>query len=228
MHGTDAPCVRASSDHHLAEVVSVEDVGSTGRIEVRLLAYDGPENQDGRIKARVCVPVSGGERGTFFIPEVGDEVLVGFINGDARQAVVLGSLWNGSNRPKERLGGDGKHVDRWTIVGKKGTRIAIVEESSGSLIRLSVSDMLYCEINESGGGSIELKAGSSTLRIDQQGVSIQTSGTLNTESSSTTIKSATVDVTAGQATFSGQVQALAVNTPAVIGGSYTPGVGNVW
>lgn len=224
----DPPAIRPSSDNHLAEVVSVEDVGTTGRIELRLLAYDGPATQDGRISARVCVPVAGGERGAFLIPDVGDEVLVSFINGDPRQAVVIGALWNARSKPKERLGGDGTRVDRWSFVGKQGTRIAIVEEQGGAVIRLSVDDGTYCEIDRSGGGSIELSAGGSTLRIDPQGVSIQTSGSLKSTASSTEIKSATVDVTAGQSSFSGQVQAAAVNTPAVIGASYTPGAGNVW
>jgi len=224
----EAPAVRPASENHLAEVTSVDDVGTSGRIEVRLLGYDGPDAQKGVLRARVCAPFAGADRGAFFIPDVGDEVLVGFINGDARQAVVLGALWNGKNQPKERLGGDGRSVDRWSIVGKRGTRIAIVEEASGSLIRLSLNDSIYCEIKETGGGSIELVAGSSRLKLDQQGVSVEASGTLQTRSSSTQMTSATLDVTAGQSTFSGQVQAAAVNTPAVIGASYTPGAGNVW
>lgn len=224
----EATLPRVASLNHLAEVTSVEDVGNTGRIEVRLLAYDGPSSQNGLLKARVCVPVAGGDRGTFLIPDVGDEVLVSFVNGDPRQAVVVGSMWNGNNQPAETLGGNGRAVDRWTIVGKQGTRIAIVEEQSGAVIRLSVSDSLFCEIKETGGGSIELRAGQSKLKIDSQGVSIETSGSLRTQSSSTQVTSPTVDVTAGQASFSGQVQAAAVSTPSVIAASYTPGAGNVW
>jgi uncharacterized protein involved in type VI secretion and phage assembly len=225
---SEVPRARPACENLLAEVVSVEGVGGTGRIDVRLLSYDGPENQDGLIRARVCVPVSGGGRGTFLIPEVGDEVLVSFINGDPRQAVVIGSLWNGTQRPSEQLGGDGRHVDRWTFVGKKGTRIAIVEETSGSSIRLSVSDSLYIEISETAGGKIELKAGSSTLSIDQTGISLETSGTAKTQASTTEVTSAVVNVNAGMATFSGVVQSQVVTTTSVISSSYTPGAGNVW
>lgn len=230
---TDAPQLPPSGAHHLALVTSVEDVGETGRISVRLLTYDGVETQDAALSARVCVPIAGNSRGAFFIPDVGDEVVVCFLNGDPRQAVVLGSVWNGAAKPKESLGGDGKRVDRWTVVGRKGTRIAIVEEGEGAIIRLSTSDgsgrdIAFCEINRDANGSIELSAGGSKLRIEQSGITLETTGTLDARASSTTLNSATVDVTAGQSSFSGQVTAAVVQTPSVIASSYTPGAGNVW
>jgi len=230
---TDPPAVRPTSEHHLAEVTSVEDVGETGRISVRLLAYDAAATQDAVVSARVCAPVAGAERGAFLIPDVGDEVLVCFVNGDARQAVVLGALWNGQAKAKERLGGDGQRVDRWTFVGRKGTRIAIVEEGEGAVIRLSTHDasgrdVAFCEISREANGHIELSAGGSKLRLDASGVTIETRGDIEAKASATTLKSATVDVTAAQSSFSGQVLANIVQTPSVIGGTYTPGAGNVW
>lgn len=40
-----------------------------------------------------------GGRGAFFLPEKDDEVLVGFVNGDMNQAVVLATMWNGVDKP---------------------------------------------------------------------------------------------------------------------------------
>ena len=226
----DAPHVRPASDSHLAIVTSVKDVGTSGRIQVRLLDYDGVSTQDAVLSARVCVPFAGADRGAFLIPEVNDEVIVTFVNGDPRQAVVIGAVWNGRNQPHERLGGDGEHVDRWTFVGKDGSRIAIVEESNGALIRLSTSsggrDIAFCEINRD--GHIELSAGGSTLRLDSSGITLRSDGDIDARASATRLNSSTVDVTSGQSTFSGQVTANAVQTPSVIGASYTPGAGNVW
>lgn len=229
----DPPAVRPASEHHLALVTSVENVTETGRIDVRLLSYDGTDSQDATFSARVCVPIAGHDRGAFLVPDVGDEVVVCFMNGDPRQAVVLGAVWNGVDKTKERLGGDGKRIDRYALVGRKGTRIAIVEEDDGALIRLSTHDasgrdVAFCEISRESNGYIELNAGGSKLRIDQNGVTIETSGNLSAQASATTLKSATVDVTAGQSSFSGQVTAAAVQTPSVIGATYTPGAGNVW
>ncbi len=48
--------------------------------------------------ARVSTLDAGNERGSFFLPEIGDEVIVGFINDDPRDAVVLGMM-NSSAKP---------------------------------------------------------------------------------------------------------------------------------
>ena len=39
--------------------------------------------------------MAGDGRGTYFLPEVGDEVLVGAEAGDPSHLYVLGALWNG-------------------------------------------------------------------------------------------------------------------------------------
>ena len=49
--------------------------------------------------ARLAMPMAGAERGWMTIPEIGDEVLVSFVNGDHENAIVLGSLYNGKDTP---------------------------------------------------------------------------------------------------------------------------------
>ncbi len=49
--------------------------------------------------APVVVPMAGDRRGAFFVPQVGDEVLVAFEQGDPRAPYVLGALWDGSAPP---------------------------------------------------------------------------------------------------------------------------------
>ena len=49
------------------------------------------------IWARVAAMDAGNKRGTFFRPEIGDEVVLGFINDDPRHPVILGMLNNGKN-----------------------------------------------------------------------------------------------------------------------------------
>ena len=49
--------------------------------------------------ARVAAPMAGMLRGTFFMPQIGDEVLVAFNQGDVREPYILGTLWNTIDRP---------------------------------------------------------------------------------------------------------------------------------
>src|SRR5712691_6748425 len=123
---------------HLAEVVSVQDGDHLSQVQVRLYSCDGVADHDGPVWARVAVPFAGAGYGAFMLPGVGDEVVVCFVNGDSRFPIVVGSVWNGNAAAPEQLGGQGTRVDRWTLVGKRGTRIAIIEEQTGqATIKLS-------------------------------------------------------------------------------------------
>jgi len=69
------------------------DPDSEDRIKVHLPMIGN--NSEG-IWARIATLDAGSERGSFFRPEVGDEVIVGFINDDPRHAIVLGMLHSSS------------------------------------------------------------------------------------------------------------------------------------
>lgn len=51
--------------------------------------------------ARLCYPMGGPQRGQWWIPEIDDEVLVGFEHGDVRFPYVIGSLYNGVDTPPQ-------------------------------------------------------------------------------------------------------------------------------
>lgn len=212
---------------HLAEVMSVEDPESQARVQVRLLSYDGPDSQDGPLWARVAAPFAGGDRGAFLLPDVGDEVLVTFVNGDPRMPVVVGSLWNGRDAPPETLGGD--RVDRWTLVGKAGTRIAIEEESSGSpTISLTTPGGVSYTLTDAGGGKAELRGGGNTVTVDPNGVNVQAAARVEVTAAQVEVNAGLVTVNAGVSTFSGIVQCDVLQATTVIATTYTPGAGNVW
>jgi Rhs element Vgr protein len=75
---------------HLATDPDGED-----RIQVRIATLDNNANG---IWSRVACLDAGDDRGTFFRPELGDEVIVGFINDDPHDAVVLGMLNSSKNK----------------------------------------------------------------------------------------------------------------------------------
>jgi uncharacterized protein involved in type VI secretion and phage assembly len=221
-----SPALHAS---YLAKVVSVQDPDKRNRVQVKLLSFDGVGQQDGPVWARVAVPFAGSKRGAFMMPDVGDEVLVNYINGDSRFPVIVGGLWNGADAAPETLGGGGDAVDRWTIVGKKGTRIAIEEEASGQpTIKLTTPGKVSTEITDSGGGKVEIKAGGCTIKIDPNGVSIQTGAKVQVQASQMDVTAGQVNVNAAMSKFSGMVKCDVLQATTVIGTTYTPGVGNVW
>jgi len=215
----------------LATVVNVLDPDNRNRVQVRVYGVDGVSDQDAPVWARVVVPFAGANRGAFFIPDIGDEVLVVYLAGDPRFPVVLGGLWNGKDSAPDSLGGSGASVDRWTITGKAGTKIAIIEDSSGPTIQFTTPGQLSGKMTDSGGGSIEFTNASQTsVKIDSSGVTISApTGQVNvTAASGVTVTAAQVTVNAAMSTFSGIVKCMMVDATVVKGDSYTPGVGNIW
>ena len=225
----ELPVGAGLSHSYVAEVVSVKDPQNLSRVQVRLLNADGVTDQDGPVWARVAVPFAGDGHGSFFIPDVGDEVLVSFVNGDSRMPIVLGGLWNGNASPPETLGGSGQSVDRWTLVGKRKTRIAIIEEQDGqATIELSTPGGVKATFKETSGGTIKCEAAGTTITVDTSGVNITSAAKVQIKATQLSVDAGQVQVNAGMSTFSGVVQCDTLIATTVIGSTYTPGAGNVW
>lgn len=213
---------------YLAQVVSVSDPTNQGRVQVKLLSFDAAPNQDAAVWARVAVPFAGNNRGAFLIPDVDDEVLVSFVNGDPRFPIVVGGLWNGRDTPPEQL--PGSSVDRWTLVGKAGTRIAIVEESAATAtISFTTPGGVSGTLTDEAGGKIELQAAGTTITVDSSGVTVDTPTQVKVNAGAKVdVTAGMVNVSAGLSKFSGVVQCDTLITNSVISTSYTPGAGNIW
>jgi len=211
-------------------VVSVKDPSNLNRVQVRIYNVDGVNDQDGAVWARVAVPFAGNNRGAFLIPDVGDEVLVLHLGGDARYPVVIGGLWNGADQAPDSFGGSGDSVDRWTFTGKQGTKIAIIEDSSGPTIEFTTPGQLSGKMTDSGSSIEFTDANQTSIKIDSSGVTINapTAEVQVTAASSMTITAPQLSVNAAMATFSGIVQCQVMQATTVVASTYTPGAGNVW
>jgi hypothetical protein len=80
----------------VGKVINLLDPLALGRVQVQLPFID---SLDLSPWARVAVPMSGVAHGSYFIPNVNDEVLVAFEHGDARAPYIVGSLWNAMSPP---------------------------------------------------------------------------------------------------------------------------------
>jgi uncharacterized protein involved in type VI secretion and phage assembly len=212
----------------LATVVSIQDPENQNRVQLRVYDVDGVTDQDATVWARVAVPFAGGQRGSFFIPDVGDEVLVVYLAGDPRFPIVIGGLWNGADSAPETIPGD--RVDRWTITGTQGTKIAIFEDSSGPTISFTTPGGLSGTMTDSTGSIEFTNLDQTAITIDSSGVTINapTSQVQVTAATSVSVTAPQLSVDAAMATFSGVVQCQVMQATTVIGTTYTPGAGNVW
>ena len=86
-------------------VTNNEDPDSMGRVKVK---FPWLSDTNESYWARIATLMAGEDRGTFFLPEVGDEVLVAFDHGDINHPYVIGALWNGVDTPPE-TNADGKN-----------------------------------------------------------------------------------------------------------------------
>ncbi len=77
-------------------VINDLDPLTLGRVQVQLPAID---SVDFSPWARVAVLMAGPLSGTYFIPNIGDEVLVAFEQGDVNAPYVIGSLWSAMSPP---------------------------------------------------------------------------------------------------------------------------------
>jgi uncharacterized protein involved in type VI secretion and phage assembly len=123
----------------IAKVTEVVDPQRQGRVQVQFPWLD--ENLQS-IWASIVAPFAGDDRGIFFMPEIGDEVVVGFVHGDFAHAYVLGAMWNGvagspSPDPRQRMirsknGHTIRFVDSTPDAGNLGA--LIVEDAHGNRV----------------------------------------------------------------------------------------------
>jgi uncharacterized protein involved in type VI secretion and phage assembly len=161
-------------------VTNVQDPNKLGRIKVQLPRLPGGPETDW---ARVAQPAAGAGRGFYWLPEVGDEVLIAFELGQANRPYVLGALWNGKDKPM-----DGAYADDNTtrmiqtrsghkivLCDKPGEeKIVIADKSGNRTITFDVkAKKLLVEAKE---GDIELHA-EKKIVLDCEDLEVKTSKT---------------------------------------------------
>ena len=187
-------------------VTNNQDPDGLGRVKVRFpWLSDGEESH----WARIAVPMAGGGRGLYFLPEVDDEVLVAFEHGDLRFPYVLGALWNGKDAPPAD-NGDGKNNLR-VIKSRSGHVIKLNDEDGKETIEIIdkseknsiLVDTAKNTVTITADKDITLSAPQGTIKLDAQKVEIASSADTKLEagagldvkaSATLNIKGATVNI----------------------------------
>jgi uncharacterized protein involved in type VI secretion and phage assembly len=211
---------------YLAQVVSLNDPEGRNRVQVRLIAFDDCANQDAPLWARVVCPFAGADRGAFFLPDVDDEVLVMFQNGDPSYPLVIGGLWNGAAAPPADITGGqnrykvirSKNGVKLTLDDQQGQERFVVETPGGQKVTL-----------EDGGRSVTVQdANGNSVVMGPARMTIMAASEIALTAPVIKLTAAIVKVNASVAKFSGIVKCQTLITTSVVSSSYTPGAGNIW
>lgn len=151
-----------------ALVTDVNDPEELGRVRLRFPWLSDSYTSDW---ARLMQLGAGPQRGTVILPEVNDEVVVAFEQGDVRRPYVLGGLYNGVDRPNlgaRLVDGSTGAVTRRGFVSKKGHKLVFLDDDSKSGVMLATAD---------DGLRIALKDTGTTIRVNSKGeVEIEAEG----------------------------------------------------
>lgn len=170
----------------IGKVVQLQDdPQGENRILVRLPIID---NAARGVWARIATLDAGENRGSFFLPEIEDEVIIGFLNDDPRDAVVLGML-NSSAKPAPINAQDVNHEKGY--VTRSGMRVHFNDDTK------------TITIDTPAGNSIKLDESSTSITIEDQnsnsttlnasGIKMSSPGNIQIEATGK------VDITAGAA-----------------------------
>ncbi|MGH2353706.1 MAG: phage baseplate assembly protein V, partial [Chloroflexota bacterium] len=149
--------------------------------------------------ARLATPMTGNGRGFYFIPEVNDEVLVAFEQGDINRPYVIGSVWNGRDTPptpaSQVVDASGK-VNQRILKSRLGHTITLDDSPDAPSITI---------VDKTAKNSIKLDSTTNKLTATVEGdMLLEAKGTV-------TVKGSTVDV---QATRDLKMKGMSANLEA--------------
>ena len=172
-------------------VTNNEDPDGLGRIKVK---FPWLSDEDESNWARVATLMAGNERGLYFLPEVDDEVLVAFEHGVVDFPFVVGSLWNGKDKPPEENSGGANNLrtiksrsghiirlddtdgsEKIEIIDKSESNSIVIDTSSNAITIMAAGDITF----ESSDGNVIIKGQS--VEIEATGSDVKATASANME-----------------------------------------------
>lgn len=190
-------------------VTNNQDPDGLGRVKIK---FPWRGDSDESHWARVATLMAGAQMGTYFLPEVDDEVLVAFEQGNVDHPFVLGSLWNGQEKPPEQ-NSDGKNNLRKlksrsgheiTLNDEDGKEQLVIKSKGGHVITLDdTAGGEKIEVLDKNGDGIKLDSAqknlaincSMQLKIKANEIEIESDSSMTIKAGATlTLKGATVQI----------------------------------
>lgn len=176
----------------IAKVVALEgDPAGEGRLQIRLPTITATE---GALWARLSLPDAGKGRGFCSRPEIGDEVVVGFLDGDPRDPIVLGAM-HSSAADSPLAAADDNHEK--AIVTRSGMRLhwhddtvtLTIDTPAGNSIVLD-EDGRTIKLTDQNGNSIKLDESGITLDSPKD-ITLKAAGDVKVEGKAVNLKAQT-------------------------------------
>jgi type VI secretion system secreted protein VgrG len=198
-----------------AIVVGMDDPDGLGRAKVR---FHWAPDADGERFVRIGELFAGNDHGTWFVPQVDDEVIVEFINGDPDRPFISGRVYNGRNTPIE-----------------SDPNVNLIRSAHGQQIRydseaVRIENDAGCKVEIANVGDIKIVSSSGAeIEITASGeIKLTATAGVNVTASQVQVSAGMVTVDAAMLKASGVVQCSTLITNAVVSATYTPGAGNIW
>ena len=185
----------------IGKVVQLQDdPEGAHRILVKLPIID---NEAQGIWARAASLDAGNNRGAFFRPEIDDEVIVGFVNGDPRDAIVLGML-HSSDKPAPIIAEDVNHEKGFVtrsemkLLFNDDKKIITIETPAGNSIVISEEDTSIILTDQN----------SNTITMNTDGIALESPKDINIKANQNIKIQATqnIDIEAMNITIKANIQ----------------------
>jgi uncharacterized protein involved in type VI secretion and phage assembly len=169
--------------------------------------------------------MAGAKRGTWFIPDVGDEVVVAFEHGDLNCPYVLGGLWNSANPPPETMAANN---NKKLVRSRNGVQITLDDQGGRESIIIETPGGQKLTLEDGPGAVVLTDSNGNSVELRTDGITVNAPSTVILNASTVEINAGVVSVNATISKFSGVVQCDTLISNSVVSQSYTPGAGNIW
>jgi Rhs element Vgr protein len=174
----------------IGTVQKVFDDAPATKSKILITLPSNAENQNG-IWARLSNFYATSGAGAFFLPEVGDEVIVGFLESDPRHPIVLGALYSNSRKPAVEVKDNNNYIKSLTtksnlkVTFDDEKKIISIETPAGNSITLNDED-----------GFIEMKdQNSNSIKMSSDGISLESKKDINIKATGDIVLDATGKLT---------------------------------
>jgi uncharacterized protein involved in type VI secretion and phage assembly len=210
-----------------ALVVDIKDPDNQGRVKVSLPWSPDPKGASYEVWARLATLFAGNNRGSWFIPDVNDEVLVAFEHGDPRRPYVVGGLWNGRDQAPESMDGSGNNYKK-VLRSRNGVKVTLDDDNGKESLVLETPGGQKITLKDGPGVVEVIDSNGNSVKLESSGITVNTAAKVTVNASQVAVSAGMVTVDAGMSRFSGVVQADTVICNSIVSASYTPGAGNIW